>query len=218
LVLQEHWRGLSAALIVLVCGGCAPDTPVQPSDSYVLAPRSFSVRLDRPAGDGSPAGIDRASLQRLLDDSRAAAAHQVSIEIDGRLTEAQRRAAAAEIRASVPQAVVTFGPGGDGPLQATVRYREVIASRCIVVDDWMEDGLMRPGCATAMATARMVADPADLVTARQMGPAALQPLARDAIHYLDQAPAGNSTGSQDPSQSAGQAAAPSTAPSASTPH
>jgi hypothetical protein len=214
--MQERWRGLSAALIVLVCGGCAPHIPVLPSDSYVLAPRVFSARLERLPGEG----LDPAGLQRLLEQSRAAAAHQVAIEIDGRLTELERRGATAQIRASVPQAAVTFGPGGDGPLQATVRYREAIAGRCILDDDWMEDGLMRPGCATAMATARMAADPGDLVTARQMGPAALQPLARDAIHYLDQDSAGsgtNGTGSQTPPSSAGQAS-PSTAASASTPH
>jgi hypothetical protein len=214
--LRERLRRLAAALILPACGlaACAPPIPAMPEDGYVVISRSVSARLDRVPGEGAWSGIDPASLERAVSASGADAGRPAAIEIDGHLSESQRRDVMAEILDAMPQASVRFGPGGSGPLQMTIRYHKAIATRCAEPDDWMADGLMPPGCASAMAVGQMVADPDDLVRPEQMGPAALQPLAQDAIHYLDQedAPAEGQGKPQQAQQGTGTNSVPDAAP------
>lgn len=188
-----------AGWIAFGLAGCAPAMPVPPEDGYLLVPRVITGRLDEDFAEGLNAA-QRSQVRRLLGAARAVASRQVAVEVGGRLSEAQRGALAAEIRTAIPQAAVSFLPGGDGVPVMRVHYVEVIPKRCVTSDHWMEeDGLMPSGCALALTFGRMVADPGDLAAGKVMGPALLEPLARDALRYSqgdqeegkgDQAPAG----------------------------
>lgn len=197
---------LTLALLCLTLAACEPTIPPAPREGYALVPRSFSARLDGPPG--SPA--EGRSLLGVLGESGALGSRDITIEVSGDLPMDRQISLTAEIRARVPQAVVTFQPGVAGAPRVTVRSLDVLPRRCLVDDGWAQDSLMIPGCASDLTFARMVEDPYDLVTGKPAGPAPLAPLARDALRYMDQ---DGQPGSQQAGGHSGSSAGPS--PSAS---
>lgn len=197
-----------AALVAggLGLAGCTPPMPAQPEDGYLLVPRVAAGRLGDAAGfpaetAGGLTPSQRAQLRRLLGTAHAVAARQVAVEVSGALDAAQRGAVTAEIRASLPQSTVTFSPGGEGSPVVRLRYLEVVPKRCVNSDHWrQEDGLLPSGCALALTFGRMVSDPGDLVEGKVMGPALLEPLARDALRYSDGGSDGGRDGTAKPMQ------------------
>lgn len=163
--------------------------PPPPQEGYLLVPRVVAGRLeDKGALQEQWAGaltpFQREQLSVLTDKPRLVGARQVAAEISGGMSEAQRRTAAAEIRARLPQSAVSVFNNGDGVLVVRLRYTETIPKRCITSDHWREeDGLMPSGCALDLTFGRMVGNPGHLVEAQTMGPALMEPLARDAIRY-----------------------------------
>lgn len=200
-------RGAAMVSLGALCA-CAPDMPRQPAMDYHLVPQSTSVRLAE-AGDVAAAGADAGAatlgprqwvaLGRLVAQAQAAGARQADVVLSGPLTQAQRVAVVNWVHARLPDARVDF-QGGGGALVARVDYREVATERCRPGPVWAgEDGLLAPGCAVDLTFARMVADPDDLVMPKPMGPALLEPLARDAVRYSqgDDAAAGAKTAKTD---------------------
>lgn len=186
------WRGATwgATMVALAAmlGACAPDMPRPPATGYQLVPRSSTVRLAE-AGEAADTGAASltprqwVALGRLVAEAQAAGARQPALHLNGPLTQAQRVAVLGWVRSRLPGATVDFS-GGGGALVARVDYREVAVDRCRPGPAWGgEDGLLPAGCAVELTFARMVADPDDLVEPKPMGPALLEPLARDALRY-----------------------------------
>lgn len=201
MVRSERRMAVLLALSCLGLAGCTPEIPPPPQEGYLLVPRVVAGRLeDQTALQEQWAGaltpFQREQLSVLTDKPRLVGARQVTAEVSGGMSDAQRRATAAEIRARLPRTAVSVFNGGDGVLVVRLRYTEVIPKRCVNSDHWRaEDGLMPSGCALALTFGRMVSDPGHLVESQAMGPALMEPLARDAIrHSRGDAQAGEETG------------------------
>lgn len=182
------WMMAAALVGAGMQAGCAPEVPVAPVSGYQLVPRAASARLAEPSespdpGAGSLSARQWVSLGRLAAQVEAAGARRAAFHLAGPLTPAQRVSIGRWLRQRLPDATLSFSDGG-GALVARVEYLEVASGRCRPETPWIgEDGLLPAGCAVELTFARQVANPNDLIAPQPLGPALMEPLARDALRY-----------------------------------